>query len=354
MNVKTLRQENRIIFDALSGSRAYGTNTPESDTDLKGVFVHSAECFYGFDPPIQVNDTDDVTYYELGRFFELLLKNNPTALELLASPDDCIRLRHPLLSEIRPEQFLSRLCEQAFAGYAMTQVKKARGLNKKISNPQPEKRRDAREFCHILNGQGSTPLTEWLNATGFAETNCGLINAPHAPDVYALFHDPAAHYRGIFKSEDASELRCSSVAREAEPAAWLIYNRQAFARHCREHTQYWEWVEKRNPARYADTTSHDQNYDGKNIMHTFRLLAMAEEIATKKHLIVRRPPEHVEFLLSIRRGEHTYKDLLTRAEDQIHKIADLYKKSDLPDAPDRDAVEALLIRLRTNLYKASP
>ena len=351
MTVDTLRQENRIVFDAVSGSRAYGTNTPTSDTDLKGVFVLPAERFYGFDPPVQVNDTDDITYYELGRFFELLAKNNPTALELLATPDDCVRLRHALLTDVRPELFLSRLCEQAFAGYAMTQVRKARGLNKKIANPQPEQRRDARDFCHILTGQGSTPLDQWLTDTGFAETDCGLVNAPHARDVYAVFHDPTSHYRGIFKSDDASELRCSSIPRGQEPVAWLVYNRDAFARHCREHTEYWEWVAKRNPARYADTTNHGRNYDGKNLMHTFRLLAMAEEVATLGKLIVRRPPEHVDFLLSIRRGEHTYEDLLTRAEDTIGKIADLYKASDLPAAPDRQAVETLLIKLRIQFYQ---
>ena len=39
MTIANLRQQDLIIFEAISGSRAYGTNLPHSDTDLKGVFV---------------------------------------------------------------------------------------------------------------------------------------------------------------------------------------------------------------------------------------------------------------------------------------------------------------------------
>ena len=67
----------------MSGSRAYGTNLPHSDTDLKGVFVLPEHQFYGLDYVSQVaNETNDEVFYELRRFEELLLKNNPTVLEL--------------------------------------------------------------------------------------------------------------------------------------------------------------------------------------------------------------------------------------------------------------------------------
>ena len=49
-------------------------------------------------------------------------------------------------------------CELSFANYAMGQVKKARGLNKKIVNPEPEKRKELIDFCYVLQGQGSPAL----------------------------------------------------------------------------------------------------------------------------------------------------------------------------------------------------
>ena len=39
MTIADLREQHLILFEAVSGSRAYGTNLPHSDTDLKGVFV---------------------------------------------------------------------------------------------------------------------------------------------------------------------------------------------------------------------------------------------------------------------------------------------------------------------------
>ncbi len=48
------------------------------------------------------------------------------------------------------------------------------------------------------------------------------------------------------------------------------------------------WVEHRNKARYNTNIEHGKNYDSKNLMHTFRLLDMAEEIARERTL--NRPP----------------------------------------------------------------
>ncbi len=64
-----------------------------------------------------------------------MAKNNPNMLELLSMPAGCVLYKHPLYSQFKSELFLSRLCQTTFAGYALTQVKKAKCLNKKIVNP---------------------------------------------------------------------------------------------------------------------------------------------------------------------------------------------------------------------------
>ena len=47
MTVEDLRNGGLIILECISGSRAYGLDTPTSDTDIKGVFVLPKSEYYG-------------------------------------------------------------------------------------------------------------------------------------------------------------------------------------------------------------------------------------------------------------------------------------------------------------------
>lgn len=163
LTIQNLHSQNLLLFDCISGSKAYGLNTTSSDTDIRGVFLLPEQEFFGLDYTEQIsNESNDIVYYELKRFVDLLAKNNPNMLELLNMPEDCIRYRHPLYEHFRPQDFLSRLCKTTFAGYALTQVKKARGLNKKIVNPVEPERKSILDFCYVVQGQGSVPLKKFL------------------------------------------------------------------------------------------------------------------------------------------------------------------------------------------------
>ena len=135
--IEGMKQQDLLLLECISGSGAYGLATPDSDTDIKGVFYLPKAQFYGLNYVLLVsNESNDIVYYELGQFIELLAKNNPNILELLATPDNCVLYQHPLMDQLKAKLFLFRRCEQTFGSYAMTQIKKARGLNKKILNPR--------------------------------------------------------------------------------------------------------------------------------------------------------------------------------------------------------------------------
>ncbi len=73
MTIDEIRDKGLIILECISGSRAYGLETPGSDTDIKGVFLLPKKCYYGLDYMPQVNnETNDIVFYEFGRFMELL------------------------------------------------------------------------------------------------------------------------------------------------------------------------------------------------------------------------------------------------------------------------------------------
>jgi predicted nucleotidyltransferase len=353
MNIQTIKSQSVLLLECISGSKAYGLATAQSDTDLKGVFALSKRGYYGLETTEQVsNSTNDEVYYELKRFVDLLLKNNPNILELLNTPPDCILFKHPLLNLLKPELFLSKLCQETFAGYAKAQIKKAKGLNKKIVNPMEKQRKSILDFCYVIQQQGSISLQSWLTQQQFSQEHCGLVNIAHMKEIYALFHNSQLleeSLRGIASSLEANDILLSSVPKDIHPLAIMSFNQDGYSRYCKDYKDYWDWVENRNEARYANTLEHGKNYDAKNMMHTFRLLAMAEEIAKEGALNVRRADR--EFLLSIRAGNYDYDELVQLAHQKISLIDELFKKSSLPNLPDFTQAEEVLIEIRDALYQ---
>lgn len=351
LSIQDLRDRNLILFECISGSRAYGTDLPTSDTDIRGVFMLPQADLYGLCYVEQVNDDkNDVIFYELRRFVELLAKNNPNILELLCAPADCVLQKHPLFDQLRSEDFLSKLCKETFAGYAVSQIKKARGLNKKIVNPLPKERKSLLHFCYVLIGAGSQPVLDYLGKRGWEPTNCGLVNVPHARDTYALFYEETGTvgYSGLIGGLDSNAVSLSSVPKDAQPVAHLYVNHDGYSSYCKDYRDYWEWVEKRNDARYQNTLSHGKNYDAKNMMHTFRLLDMASEILETGRVLVRRPNR--DKLLQIRSGQFEYDDLLAQAEAKVARVEAAAAVSPLPDRPDLARIERVLVKMREEWY----
>ena len=256
MTIADLKSKNLILLECISGSKAYGLDTPTSDTDIRGVFYLPRNQFYGLNYVPQVSDaTNDTVYYELGRFIELLKKNNPNILELLATPSNKTLIRHPIMDLIKPEMFLSQKCKDAFGGYAFTQIRKATGLNKKIMNPMGERKKTVLEFCYLLRAQGSIALTKWLAEKGRQQENIGLVNIPHFRDTYGLYYDEdgTKNYAGLMKKENATTVLLSSIPKQESPVNYLHFNQDGYTKYCKDYKEYWEWVEKRNEARYQNT-----------------------------------------------------------------------------------------------------
>lgn len=351
MTIRDIKEKGLLLLECISGSRAYGLDTPQSDTDIKGVFYLPESDFYGLEYIDQINnDTNDEVYYELKKFVAMLLKNNPNLLELLATPDDCILYRHPVMNQLPLELFLSALCKETFGNYAVTQIKKARGLNKKLLNPVDKERKTVIDFCFVIKGRQSTPLSEWLRLNSLCQEHCGLAGILHAKGMYTLFYDNENlyKYRGVVSSTEANEVCLSSIPKGEKELAYLFFNKDGYSVYCKEYNEYWSWVEKRNEVRYQGNQAHGGDYDSKNMMHTIRLLQVAEEIGRTGRLQVRRPNR--EQLLQIKAGAFSYEELLQMAEVLQHKMTESYHVSTLPEAPDTTAVEKILVTMRQQLY----
>ena len=379
-----------ILFETIVGSQAYGTQTPTSDEDHKFVYILPMDNILGTGYVEQLNVTKDITGWEIKRFLELMGSNNPTVLELLNSPEDCIVHKHPLFDLIleHKEDFITKICKDSFGGYARQQIKKAKGLNKK-QNWEKDKvvRKDLLDFCYVIIDEKSIPWKKWNSGT-YDEKFIGAVNVPNARDVYALYYDKTAHmihssdidentretykkvlkeagkpmglgYKGLVNTghedEDgkinygiSNQLRLSSIPKGEKSICTIVYNKDAYSEHCKDYREYQEWLENRNEARYVETQEHGQRIDGKNMMHCMRLIRMATEIGEGKGVQVRRPD--AQELLAIRRGEVDLDSLINIADKAIENMDNIFENSNLPNKVSKDLVDTLLITIRKEFY----
>lgn len=417
--IDDLRKNKMIVYEYVRGSHLYGLNTETSDEDRGGVFVLPKEDLLGLRSNYveQVSDEKgDTVFYEFGRWIELLLKSNPTALESLFVPKRCIIGKvHPMIQYIigNRDLFLSKECFKTLTGYAVSQIGKARGLNKKIVNPITT-RKGILDFCYTFKNQGSQPIKDFLNENNLNQKYCGLVNIPNMNCTYGVYYDFAAYFKfeffdkGFFENSELTEelfhnwcfdmrfrtvhndtfmdyeyavktynriinneyfnysgivnpidevqytaesndVRLCSIPKGESPICAMTYNKDGYQNHCREYKEYKDWEQNRNPIRYESNLG--KNYDGKNMCHCMRLTRMGKELALGQGFNVERTYDK-DFLLSIKRHEIEYDDIIAMANKEKHEMDEAIKTCLLPDFPDYDKINQLTIDAR-NIYYAS-
>lgn len=341
----------KILFKAIVGSHAHGTNIEGSDTDIKGVYLQSPKDVLEYGYKEQVEISADEVYYELKRFVELCCNANPTMLELLFSPEDCILEKDPtfdLLLQHR-DQFITKACKNSYGGYANEQIKKAGGLQKKMNWEDDAKvRKEPLDFCWVLfHNKGKTlPLKECLERKGLIQEQCTFTKATHGKETYFLYTSETKP-KGL-QSKDGNTIKVGEVNKNSDYEYVVIYTEEAYSKHCKRYNQYVNWLQNRNTQRYVDIENHNQKIDGKNMLHCIRLITMGKEIAEGKGLIVRRPEK--DYLISIRKGQVDLQTLVNNSENLLNEMDELFKTSNLPEEVDKLFFMNLVIQMRKNIY----
>ena len=115
-----------IIYRCVVGSRAYGLDDEQSDTDRRGIYLPPADrhwSLYGVPEQLENPATEEV-YWEAQKFVIMALKANPNVLECLYTP--LVEQASPLARELLEmrSKFLSRMVYQTYNGYVTSQFKK--------------------------------------------------------------------------------------------------------------------------------------------------------------------------------------------------------------------------------------
>jgi predicted nucleotidyltransferase len=116
----------RVIYRCIVGSRAYGLDHSESDTDRRGIYVPPADLhwsLYGVPEQLENEDSQEV-YWEIQKFLVLALKANPNVLECLFTP--MVEMVTPPAEELLAMRaaFLSRMVYQTYNGYVLSQFRR--------------------------------------------------------------------------------------------------------------------------------------------------------------------------------------------------------------------------------------
>lgn len=283
-------KDNRsVIFRGIVGSHAYGTANEHSDVDTRGIFVvPSAEYVRLAPPPRQVSDErNDHTYYSLLRFAELMAESNPTTTEMLYLPDDCVLRSTPAFELLVANRalFISQKAVESHLGYAVSQMKKAKGYNKRVWNPWPEEPPDPEDYCVFLSDVRKFPRS--LRESGIDLRTCLASHlSKRVTEDFFHVYDFEKDTGGVFRG--GAPVVSSIPKEDAEKRVGvLIFNKQAFESAKRQHQEYWNWRRHRNESRWIQQERGQLDYDAKNMMHLMRLLFSDENIVKNGEPIIR-------------------------------------------------------------------
>jgi len=345
--------KHKIIFRCATGSFAHGTYIEgKSDIDYKSIYIQDPDEILSNNYIPQIDITQDDVMWEIQKFIELLTNGNPSSLEILFSPQDCIIETSPqfnLLLENK-HKFLTKKCAKSFANFGYSQINKASATGKKFNIEDSKMvHKTPFDFTYFYKKGKVYLLKDYLESNGLIQERCGLVRLDHMKDCYALYYDHNNFgYRGII-GEKSNEIRLSSVPKGETPLFLIYYNVEAYSKYMREYKEYKEWLKNRNINRFVDVVNHGQEHggsriDGKNMLHCVRLLNISRQIAETHTFSVRRP--NVDYLLKIRHGEVPLKEIMEYANNEIAGLKELYEKSNLPEEVDPAFVKQLLLKIR--------
>ena len=101
----------KIMMAVESGSRAWGFESPDSDYDVRFIYIRKPEDYLkleGIRDVIEwkLDETLDINGWDLKKALQLLYKSNPTIFEWCASPIIYFsRVEFNWLKELLPEYF---------------------------------------------------------------------------------------------------------------------------------------------------------------------------------------------------------------------------------------------------------
>lgn len=306
-------QVDNIIVEMKFGSHLYGTDGPDSDIDIKGVFLpRVGDLLLGKRVKSVTNNTNDTNekntssdidmeFYSLHHFLKLALEGQTVALDMLHAPSTAIMKSSHLwdvLVEQRERFYTKNL--KAFIGYARRQAAKYGIKGSRLA--------DIRKVVKYLKswsdaGEGDSRLGQIWNFLPRGEHINFLDNhvETHVPRMYQV--------AGKFFQETA---RIDYVLPILE--------------------RFLESYGKR-----AQQAEQNEGVDWKAMSHAIRVAYQMEELLEFGTMTL--PLPSAKLIRAIKQGEVNFKPVQAELEETMAKVEKLSEKSTLPEKADHQFAE---------------
>jgi len=284
----------KLICKTVFGSHLYGTSTPTSDVDVRGVFLPSKkDILLGRIPKTnkeQGDATDDFELYSLHHFVKLACEGQTVAFDMLWTPASQTTLGeagHVWESIVALRQkFLSKRMN-AFIGYARGQAAK-----------------------YSLKGERLSKLERFLD---------GLTSVSEDANLEEVMH--------LLPRDDA-RINQQGVAEIQIAGKWFGARTQVkYIKEAVENT-----VKKYG--KRANAASEADGVDWKAMSHAVRVSLEMQELLTAGE--IQFPLRYAEGLLRIKKGQHDLVFVQDYLDEVLENVEALASKSNLPEQVDRE------------------
>lgn len=316
-----------VIYLATSGSKLYGTDSPTSDTDYKGIFITNKNDLIlkkdlehwtyetGNDKSKNTKEDVDLQLWSLHKFMHLLIKGDTGALDLLFSMQDkqFAQITTDLSERIwKDRQFWLHKNTKAFVGYALGQARKygIKGARYK------ELTTFNKYLQHTARLQGSFKLKTLLGILSNHIDNhkYKYIKITRAPGPLGTNGHEIIDYVEILDKKFSKDVTLD-----------YMLERSIFLESTVGHR----------------TKAAAEGTDWKALSHAIRVLTEVIELLGLH--TIRFPLENAQWLKGIKSGEYELEPILEAIEERIDYIDQLLIITTLPETANQKQVNKLIL-----------
>jgi len=310
-----------------AGSHLYGTNTPQSDEDFKGVHVPGyRDILLGKGRPVVSTSTGDKSSqntsvdtdresFSLARYLELAAKMQTIPVEMLFIPSETLLINTPMWQTVLANRMkILNRNSKAFVGYCRAQAVR-----------------------YSLRGDKLRAFEQVVQALSEAFPKQTLMNS--------------------FNEKTLMNLRAMSqvtITPKPQPNGGMIPYMSVFGRECPLTVKAAEalaiyQLPVNTAGERAKRAKEAGGVDLKAMYHAVRIAYEGIRLFRDGDMVF--PCENLPFLMAIREGRLTPESVLDRFDDLVLELEEVGENSKLPEKPDLAWIEDFVLRVHFEAVK---